>query len=108
MLGRWRSGNPAPAAVPVPPSRPELIRRREANRQKTLAEQKQAAAPPPADQVHTRTQYCWIGGFTSWTAARVPISVVCLKEYYADGHHQAWALMTTHASAGPLALLGYY
>jgi len=97
-----------PPVVPVPPSRPESIRRRETNRQKTLAQNKQAAPPPPADQVHTHTQYCWIGGFTSWTAASVPLSVVCFKDYYADGHHHDWALMTTHPSAGPLRLLGYY
>ena len=38
----------------------------------------------------------------------MPLSVVCFKDYYADGHHHDWALMTTHPSAGPLRLLGYY
>jgi len=97
-----------PPVLPVPPSRPEAIRRREAQRQKTLAQIKRAAPPPPPDEVHTHTHYSWRGGFTSWTAASVPISVVCFKDHYADGHHKDWALMTTHPSAKPLRLLDYY
>jgi hypothetical protein len=38
----------------------------------------------------------------------VPIAVVCLKDHYADGHHQDWALMTTSASAQPLRLMDLY
>lgn len=97
-----------PPVLPVPPSRPEAIRRREAKRQKTLAQIKRAAPPPPPDEVHTHTHYSWRGGFTSWRAASVPISVVCFKDHYADGHHKDWALMTTHPSAKPLRLLDYY
>ena len=98
----------APAPVPIPPARPPELVRREAKRQKTLAQKKQAAPPPPPQEVHTHTEYGWIGGFTSWTAATVPIAVVCLKDHYADGHHQDWALMTTSASAQPLRLMDLY
>jgi hypothetical protein len=98
----------APVPGPIPPSRPPELVRREAKRQKTLAQKKQAAPAPPPEEVYTHTEHGWIGGFTSWTAATVPIAVVCLKDHYADGHHQDWALMTTSASAQPLRLLDLY
>jgi hypothetical protein len=94
--------------VPIPPCRPELLRRREAKRQKTLAAKKAAQPPPPAAECFTRTDYCCIKGFTSWTAATVPIAVVCLRDHYADGHHDDWALMSTSQTAQPLHLLGLY
>ena len=97
-----------PPVVPIPPARPECLRRREAKRQKTLAQRKQALPPPPAQERYTHSEYCWIGGFRSWTAATVPIAVVCLRDHYADGHHEAWALMSTYPGQEPLRLLGYY
>ena len=98
---------PAPV-VPIPACRPERLRRREANRQKTLAERKQAQPPPPAQECYTHTDYCWIKGFSSWTAATVPIAVVCLRDHYADGHHDDWALMSTSQVAEPLRLVRFY
>jgi len=98
---------PRPLA-PIPPSRPEHLRRREAKRQQTLAQKKQALPPPPAQECYSHSDYCWIGGFRSWTAATVPLSVVCLRDHYADGHHQDWALMSTYEGAEPLRLLDYY
>lgn len=98
---------PAPV-VPIPACRPERLRRREANRQKTLAERKAAQPPPPAQDCYSHTDYCWIKGFNSWTAATVPIAVVCLRDHYADGHHDDWALMSTSQVAQPLRLLGLY
>jgi hypothetical protein len=92
----------------IPPGRPECIRRREAKRQQTLAHQKQALPPAPPPECYTHTDYCWMGGFTSWTAATVPISVVCLRDHYADGHHKDWALMSPYPGAEPVRLLGYY
>ncbi len=93
---------------PIPPSRPESLRRREAKRQQTLAQKKQTLPAPPAAECYTHTEYCWIGGFRSWTAATVPIAAVCLRDFYADGHHQDWALTSTSAAAQPLKLLDFY
>ena len=93
---------------PIPPSRPESIRRREAKRQKTLQQIKAAAPAPPPDQIHTFSECCRIGGFTSWSAARVPISVTCYKEHCADGHFQEWAILTTHPSLSGPTILEYY
>ena len=56
----------------------------------------------------THSEYGWIGGFHSWTAATVPIAVVCPRDYYADGHHQDWALMSAYPGQEPLRLLDYY
>jgi len=106
---RWEPVPQAsPPVMPIAPGRPELLRRREAKRQKTLAQRKQALPPPPPEERYTHSEYCWIGGFGSWTAATVPISVVCLRDQYADGHHEDWALMSTSLAAEPMRLLGYY
>ena len=105
----WQVLRPtAPPVTPIPASRPEHLRRREAQRQKTLAQRKAALPAPPAQERYTHTDYCWIKGFRSWTAATVPIAVVCLRDHYADGHHDDWALMSTSPEAQPLRLLGLY
>jgi len=62
----------------------------------------------PTKWGHSLSEYCWIGGFRSWTAASVPIAVVCFRDHYADGHHEDWALMSTCPGREPLRLLGYY
>jgi hypothetical protein len=99
--------SPRPPA-PVPPTRPEHLRQREAKRQKTLSQRKQLLPPPPPDQCYKHTDYCWLGGFRSWTATTVPMSVVCLRDHYADGQHKDWALMSPYAQAEPLRLLDHY
>ena len=42
-----------------------------------------------------QTESCPIKGFTSWTEASVPLHVLLLRDRYADGHTDEWALMTT-------------
>lgn len=92
---------PAPVPKPSPPGRPEVLVRRERKRQQTLAAKKaQAPAPDPAD-VLVRTEICPIKGFTSWTECGVPIHVLLLREWYADGHQSQWALMSTADFANP-------
>lgn len=104
-----RLPQPQPVPRPIPPNRPPDIRRREAKRQQTLQQRKAAAAPPTPDQVHTFSECCRLGGFTSWTAAAsLPLSVGCYRDHYADGHVQAWAILTTHPSlSGPQILEQY-
>jgi hypothetical protein len=105
----WQSLAPEPApVVSIPACRPERLRRSEAKRQKTLAERKAAQPLPPSQERYSHTDYCCIKGFTSWTAATVPIAVVCLRDHYADGHHDDWGLMSTSPVAQPLHLLGLY
>ena len=94
--GSWQELAPvAPAPKPSPPERPEVLVRRERKRQQTLAARKaQAPAPDPAE-VRVRTEICPIKGFTSWTECAVPIHVLLLRDGYADGHQDPWALMST-------------
>jgi len=40
-------------------------------------------------------------GCTSWTECKVPMNVLLLREQYADGHQDQWALMTTADFADP-------
>jgi hypothetical protein len=75
--------------------RPEGIVRRELKRQKTLAAKAAQEPPPPAKETLTRTELCPIKGFTSWAECQVPMNVLLLREHYADGHQDSWALMTT-------------
>jgi hypothetical protein len=46
-------------------------------------------------------EYCWLEGFSSWSELPVPMNVLLIRERYADGHCQEWALMTTRDYAHP-------
>lgn len=86
--------------VPLPPQRPLAIQRRERKRQATLASRKaQEPAPDPATVITAR-ELCPIKGF-HWTEAPVPLHVVVMRETYADGHQEGWALLTPQDFADP-------
>jgi hypothetical protein len=90
-----------PAPAPPPPvKRPEVIERRERTRQKTLAQRKAQAPPPNPALLITARELCPIQGF-QWAEARVPLHVVVMRETYADGHPEGWALLTTEDFADP-------
>jgi hypothetical protein len=111
-LGERSPWQPLAAAAPepkAPPShRPEVIVRRELQRQKTLAAQKAQAPSPDPAQVLVRTEVCPLKGFTSWSECTVPIQVLLLREVYGDGHQEAWALMTTADFTHPSQLKEQY
>jgi hypothetical protein len=86
---------PAPPAPAIPVHRPEAIARRERQRQKTLAARKAQAPSPPPSETLLRTEYCPIQGCRSCSDCQVPINVLLLRDCYADGHQDQWALMTT-------------
>ena len=94
----------APAPEPkLPPShRPEAIVRRELKRQKTLAIKKAEQPAPDPAKVVVRTEICAIKGFNSWSECGVPINVLLVRESYADGHRDEWALMDTADFTDPL------
>ena len=98
-LGQQCPWQPLRSAAPerkVPPNhRPEVIVQRERKRQKTLAAKQAKAPPPDPAKVLVGTEICPIKGFTSWTECTVPIHVLLLRETYADGHQNQWALMDT-------------
>ena len=89
----WQTILPPAVGPPPPvPQRPECIARREAKRQATLNAKR---AAPDRAQALQRREYCWIEGFKSWIAAQVPLHVLLMREVYADGHADQWALMST-------------
>lgn len=97
---RWQ-----PWTVPVvpkapAPQRPAVIERRERTRQKTLAKKKALEPPPDPATVLVTRELCPIKGF-QWAEARVPLHVVVMRETYADGHQNGWALLTTEDFADP-------
>jgi len=90
---------PQPAVAP-PPSRPAVIERRERKRQATLARRKAQAPPPDPATVITARELCPLQGF-QWDEARVALNVVVMRETYADGHCEGWALLGTEDWADP-------
>lgn len=95
-LGQTEPWQSVPVKAPEPrlpiQPKPERIARAEAKRQRTLAERR-----PPPDPAKTQTHYdyCWIKGFRSWSELPVPINVFLMRDRYADGHAEEWALMST-------------
>jgi len=104
-LGKRCPWQELPAPVPPPKSipahRPEAIIRREAKRQKTLADRQAQAPPPDPAKVLVRTEVCPLQGFTSWSECVVPIHVLLIRETYADQHQDQWALMATRPVGPP-------
>jgi len=97
---RWIVPAPPP---PSRPKRPSAIERREQKRQATLATRKAQQPPPDPASVLTARELCPIKGF-QWAEARVPMHVLVLRETYADGHQDGWALLTTEDFADPQRL----
>jgi hypothetical protein len=92
--------HPAQRAPLTPPrAKHPTAAKREAARQKTLAE-KQAKAqreqPPDPAKVLQKTMVTKIPGLTSWSDCPVPLTGVYSKDFYADGHETDWLLVTTN------------
>ena len=85
----------APLPLPPPPQRPEHRVRREAQRQRTLAQRKTQAPKPPPERTLASVRVCAIKDFSSWSSATVPIHVALFREAYRDGSEETWALLTT-------------
>jgi hypothetical protein len=65
-----------------------------------LARNKAQEPPPDPATVLTARELCPIKGF-QWAQASVPLHVVVMRETYADGHQDGWALLTTEDFANP-------
>jgi hypothetical protein len=92
----WREHPvPTPVPPPPPPQRPEHLIRREAQRQRTLAERKAQAPASAPERALTGVRVCAIKDFNSWSSATVPLHVALFREAYTDGSEEAWALLTT-------------
>lgn len=93
---------PAPEVSP-PPKRPAVLERREQARQRTLAHKKAQEPPPDPATVLKARELCPIKGF-QWAELRLPLHVVVMRETYADGHQEEWALLSTEDFADPQRL----
>jgi hypothetical protein len=93
----WRE--PVPVA-PAAPQRPAVIERREQKRQKTLAEKHAQRPPPDPATVRTARELCRLKELT-WGELPLPFQVVVMRETYADGHQDEWALLSTEDFADP-------
>jgi len=95
---------PAPATPPVAPpaDRPEAVTRREAKRQRTLAERRPPAPPPP------RVSLLDVPKLTTWQSCPVPLNVVLNREIEADGKEEFWALVITRDYGRPESVVDLY
>jgi hypothetical protein len=96
----WQRWEVPPAPTPPIRKRPAAIERRERTRQQTLARKKAQAPPPDPATILSARELCPIKGF-QWAEARLPLHVLLLRETYADGHQDGWALLSTEDFADP-------
>jgi hypothetical protein len=91
-----------PYAPPITPAtsaspRPAAVEKREAKRQRTLAERKAAAASPtaPTAQRGPQTQLGLGRSLLSWSVCPVPLTAVVNRERDEHGQTQDWVLVST-------------
>jgi hypothetical protein len=104
-LTRLRGFVWAPYVPPEPPSPPSTapakplrVQKREAKRQRTLAERKAqaaASASPAAALAPPQTVLGLGRGLLSWSQCPVPLTAVVNRERDQDGQTQDWVLVTT-------------
>ncbi len=98
-LGQTEPWREYPVPMPLPPSpppqRPEHLIRREAQRQRTLAELKAQTPFPAPERALRNVRVCAIRDFNSWSAASAPVHVALFGERYSDQSEESWALLTT-------------
>ena len=88
---------PTPVPKPIPVHRPEAVRKREDQRQRTLAQRRAEAPPPPADPKKTlvRSEMAAIPALETFSSCPVPIHAALNRETYGDGHCDYWMLLDT-------------
>jgi hypothetical protein len=98
---------PEPPPPPVPLQRPERIRKREAARQRKLAQRKQAAAqnpkaPAPLPAQPLRHEVAAVADLQTFTTCPVPLQAVVNRDLYSDGQHEYWVRLDTAPLADAL------
>jgi hypothetical protein len=88
----------APPPVPTASPRPAAVERREAKRQRTLAQHKAeavAAATPAAPRLPPQTLLGLGRGLLSWSKCPVPLTAVVNRERDEHGQTKDWVLVST-------------
>ena len=97
---------PPPTPLPIPPQRPEHIRRREEKRQETRKER--GIGPAEAPVTVLKVELKAIREHRTWDACRVPVHVILLREHRSNGKLLEWALATTKDFEDPLEVWELY
>jgi len=99
---------PKPTPPPPPQDRPEPVARREAKRQRTLKRRRKEQAPSEPTRTLESIDYHWIEPSRVWESCTVPVSVLLIKNHYANGEELDWALASTREFADPLDMWHTY
>ena len=91
--------SPLPAAEPLSaPTKPLRVQKREAQRQRTLAQRKAQAAPPTAPTGQRRTLLGMERGLRSWSDCPIPLTAVVSREVNEQGEIKDWVIATSSSS----------
>jgi len=99
---------PKPTPGPAPANRPEVVTRREAERQKTLREKKEETPPAEPRRTLEWIEYKWVEPSRVWETCQVPVAVLLLTNHYANGDLFEWALASTRVFSDPLHMWTTY
>ena len=97
---RWEPYLSSPHPLPQTTSQPPLrIQKREAKRQRTLAQRKAQLAPPPT--ASARIPHTLLGierNLRSWSDCPVPLTAVVSREVNEHGEYKDWVIVSTSSS----------
>ena len=79
----------------IDPRVPEVIRRRELKRQKTIQDRKAQEPPVPDKKILIRSEVTGLQRLTTLETCPIPLNVIVNRETYADGHQDIWMLLDT-------------
>jgi hypothetical protein len=99
-----------PSAEPpaVPKDRPEIVKRREEKRQRTLKNNRENEEPLPPKKTLKSVEYKFVEPSIVWETCKVPVSVLLVKHFYANGDTLDWALASTKTFPDPLDMWRAY
>ena len=97
----WR---PEKKEEPAPEDKPEVIKKRERKRRKTIERKKEGKKKPTVKEIQLRV----VPKMDLWKACSVPIDVVLIRELMTDGSESEWILGTTASVTDPLKLRQLY
>lgn len=113
---QWEHYTREPTEPPVPfnrhyadAPRPEVIRKREAARQRTLDKQRAAGTRPPIKEAE-RIQAARVKELRSWSSCSVPLDLVICRDPADESLDNAWGILTTatHETKTAPALQRYH
>jgi hypothetical protein len=107
---RWEPYVGSPHPLPRTMQHPPLhIQKREANRQRTLAERKAQAAPQPTAALGIPHTLLGIArDLRSWSDCPVPLTAVVSREVNEQGEYKDWVIVSTSPSLNAVQIRSHY